>query len=93
MPQREAKALVRYGIGFDNLWAALKVLQYNKLVLKSGAWYKIDDSLGADNFNGMAKLVEHATENPEWRQKIIDAAVKILADDRAKKATGTEPVD
>jgi hypothetical protein len=35
MPQREAKALVRYGIGFDNLWAALKVLEHNKLVVKA----------------------------------------------------------
>lgn len=93
MPQREAKALVRYGIGFDNLWAALKVLEHNKLVVKAGAWVKVDESLGGDNFNGMAKLNEKATSEPAWRQKLIDAAVKILEDDRARKATGVDELD
>jgi protein RecA len=93
MPQREAKALVRYGIGFDNLWAALKVLEHNKLVVKAGAWVKIDEALGGQNFNGMSKLLEHAQSNPTWRQEVIDAAVKILDTDRARKATGVEAVD
>lgn len=93
MPQREAKALVRYGIGFDNLWAARKVLEHNKLITSAGAWIKLDESLGGDSFNGSAKFNEQASNDPVWRQKLIDAAVKILADDRAKKATGVEEVD
>jgi recombination protein RecA len=93
MPQREAKALVRYGIGFDNLWAARKVLEHNKLIISSGAWIKVDESLGGDNFNGVSKLNEKAVNDPVWRQKIINAAVEILDADRAKKATGTEVVD
>jgi recombination protein RecA len=90
MPQREAKALVRYGIGFDNLWAALKVLEHNTLVIKSGAWVKIDETLDGHNFNGMTKLLEHATANPQWRQKLIDKAVSILDADRANSATPDE---
>lgn len=93
MPQREAKALVRYGIGFDNLWAARKVLEYNKLITSSGAWVKVDESLGGDSFNGSAKFNEKASTDPVWRQRIIDAAVKILEADRAKKASGNEAVD
>lgn len=93
MPQREAKALVRYGIGFDNLWAALKVLEHNKLFVKSGAWVKIDEALGGGNFNGMPNLIEHAKSNPEWRQKLIDVAINILNEDRAKKSSGSEVVD
>jgi len=93
MPQREAKALVRYGIGFDNLWAARKVLEHNKLITSAGAWIKIDESLGGDSFNGAAKFNEKAVSDPRWRQKLIDAAVKILEEDRAKKSTGPVEVD
>lgn len=93
IPQREAKALVRYGIGFDNLWAARKVLEHNGLITPSGAWIKIDESLGGESFNGSAKFNEKASSDPVWRQKLIDAAVKILDADRAKKLSGDEPVD
>lgn len=93
VPQREAKALVRYGMGFDNLWAARKVLEHNKLITSAGAWVKIDESLGGDSFNGSAKLYEKASTDPVWRQRLIDAAVKILDADRAKKASGHEAVD
>jgi protein RecA len=93
IPQREAKALVRYGIGFDNLWSAQKVLEFNGLVVKSGAWIKVDEALGGDSFNGSAKFNERAASDAQWRQKLITAAVKILEADRAKKISGTEPVD
>jgi hypothetical protein len=89
MPQREGKALVRYGIGFDNFWAARKILEYNGLVTASGAWIKVDDSLGGASFNGAAKFNERATEDPAWRQLLIDKAVAILAEDRAKKMSGS----
>jgi protein RecA len=93
MPQREAKALVRYGIGFDNLWAAKKVLEHNKLIIAAGAWIKMDDTLGGESFNGAGKFNDKAANDPVWRQKLIDAAVKILEDDRAKKATGVEAIE
>lgn len=92
-PQREAKALVRYGIGFDNLWAARKVLEYNGLITSSGAWIKIDESLGGDSFNGSTKFNERATNDPVWRQKLIDAAVKILEEDRVKKSANEDKVE
>jgi recombination protein RecA len=93
MPQREAKALVRYGIGFDNLWAAQKVLEFNGLITKAGAWVKVDESLGGDSFNGQAKFLDKATSDPAWRQKLIDKAVEILEADRAKSASGEVAVD
>lgn len=93
VPQREAKALVRYGIGFDNLWAARKVLEHNGLITSSGAWIKLDEVLGGDSYNGTAKFNEKASSDPAWRQRLIDAAVKILEEDRVKKASGDEPVD
>jgi recombination protein RecA len=93
IPQREGKALVRYGIGFDNFWAARKILEYNGLVTASGAWIKVDDSLGGASFNGAAKFNEKAAEDPAWRQLLIDRAVVILAADRAKKMSGSDGLD
>jgi recombination protein RecA len=90
IPQREGKALVRYGIGFDNFWAARKILEYNGLIKASGAWIKLDESLGGDNINGGKALVEKATDDVAWRQLLIDKAVDILAQDRAKKMSGSE---
>ncbi len=78
VPMREAKALVRYGEGFDNFWAARRYFENKGLVVKSGAWVKVDESLGGGNFNGMPALQKHAYANPGWRQNIIDLAVKRL---------------
>ncbi len=93
IPQREGKALVRYGIGFDNLWAARKILEFNGLITSSGAWIKLDESLGGDSYNGTAKFNEKAAGDAVWRQRLIDAATKILEQDRAKSASGDEPID
>lgn len=90
IPQREGKALVRYGIGFDNFWSARKILEFNGLIKSAGAWIKLDDSLGGDSINGGKALVEKATNNPQWRQMLIDRAVNILAEDRAKKMSGVD---
>ncbi len=92
IPQREGRALVRYGIGFDNLWAARKILEFNGLIVSSGAWIKIDESLGGANLNGTAQFNEKASNDPTWRQKLIDAAINILEEDRAKNLSD-EPVD
>jgi recombination protein RecA len=78
VPMREAKALVRYGEGFDNFWSARRYFESKGLVVKSGAWVKVDDDLGGGNFNGMAALQKHANANPAWRQNIIDLAMKRL---------------
>jgi protein RecA len=85
IPMREGKALVRYGIGFDNFWSARKILEFNGLIVSSGAWIKIDDALGGGSFNGSSKFYEKAKEDPVWRRQMIDAAVKILDQDRESK--------
>jgi hypothetical protein len=81
VPMREAKALVRYGKGFDNLWSARKILENQKLIISSGAWIKMADSLGGESFNGAAKFYEKAALDPEWRDGIIAAAMQVLAND------------
>jgi recombination protein RecA len=78
IPMREAQALVRYGEGFDNFWVARRYFESKGLITKAGAWVKVDDSLGGGNFNGSAALQSHADANREWRQNIIDLAVKRL---------------
>lgn len=88
IPQREGKALVRYGIGFDNFWAAKKILEYNKFIVSSGAWTKFDESLGGYNLNGGKAVNDKAANDPAWRQLLIDKAVAILAEDRASKMSG-----
>lgn len=88
VPQREGKALVRYGIGFDNLYAARKILEYRGLIKASGAWIKMDDSLGGDSLNGSAQFNDKAKSDPAWRQRLIDKAVDILKTDREKRIMG-----
>jgi len=83
VPMREAKALVRYGEGFDNLWSARKILENKKMIVSSGAWIKLDPTLGGESFNGSAKFYEKAATDTFWRQGLIDAAIKILIEDPA----------
>lgn len=77
VPMREAKALVRYGEGFDNFWAARRYFE-GKGLISGAAWITVDESLGGGKFNGKNQLQKHANENPEWRQNIIDLAVQRL---------------
>lgn len=86
VPMREAKALVRYGEGFDNLWSARKILENKKLIISSGAWIKLDASLGGDSLNGTAQFNAKASTDGAWRQKLIDKAMQILAEDLAPTA-------
>lgn len=81
VPMREAKALVRYGEGFDNLWSARKILENKKLIISSGAWIKTDPSLGGESFNGTGQFNARASNDPVWRDKLIQAAMKILDED------------
>lgn len=81
VPMREAKALVRYGEGFDNLWSARKILENKKLIISSGAWIKMDPTLGGESFNGTPKFNTKASSDPAWRQSLIDAAEQILRED------------
>lgn len=82
VPMRVAKALVRYGQGFDNFWAARKILE-NKGLISGATWITFDDSIGGGKFNGNGKLQEHILANPSWRQGVIDAAIKILEQEPA----------
>jgi recombination protein RecA len=75
VPMREAKALVRYGEGFDNFWAARRYFE-GKGLISGAAWITVDESLGGGKFNGKTQLQKYANENPEWRQNIIDLASK-----------------
>lgn len=81
VPMREAKALVRYGEGFDNLWSARKILENKGLIKSSGAWIKLDSSLGGDSLNGTAQFNSRAANDPVWRQRLIDSASEILKSD------------
>jgi recombination protein RecA len=89
VPQREGRALVRYGIGFDNLWSAKKILEFNGLIKTAGAWIRIDDSLGGDTLNGTKAFAAKAKEDPTWRQMLIDSASAILEKDRLDKSRGS----
>lgn len=86
VPMREAKALVRYGEGFDNLWSARKILENKKLIISSGAWIKTDPTLGGESFNGTAQFNAKAASDAVWRDKLIQAAMKILEDDPSPTA-------
>lgn len=77
VPMREAQALVRYGEGFDNFWAARRYFE-GKGLITGATWITVDDSLGGGKFNGKAQLQKYAYENPQWRQNIIDEAAKRL---------------
>jgi recombination protein RecA len=77
VPMREAKALVRYGEGFDNFWAARRYFE-GKGLISGAAWITVDESLGGGKFNGKGQLQKFANENPDWRQNIIDIASKRL---------------
>lgn len=88
VPQREGTALVRYGIGFDNMYAAKKILEFNGLIKTSGAWIKVDDSLGGYNLNGSKQFQEKVSSDPMWRAELIAKAEEILAKDRLEKVTG-----
>lgn len=81
VPMREAQALVRYGEGFDNFWVARRYFESKGLIVKSGAWIKVDDSLGSGTFNGAAQMQAHADSHSDWRQNIIDLAAKRLETD------------
>lgn len=77
VPMREAQALVRYGEGFDNFWAARRYFE-GKGLISGTTWITVDDSLGGGKFNGKNQLQKHADSNPDWRQNIIDLANKRL---------------
>jgi recombination protein RecA len=77
VPMRVAKALVRYGEGFDNFWAARKILE-NKGLVTGSVWITFDEAIGGGKFQGNAKVLANAKANPGWRQGVIDAAIKIL---------------
>lgn len=90
LPQREGRALVRYGIGFDNLWSAKKILEFNGLIKTAGAWIRIDDSLdGGDTLQGIKAFSAKAKQDPRWRQLLIDKASDILEKDRLSKIGGS----
>jgi len=89
VPMREAKALVRYGEGFDNLWSARKILEYKKLIISSGAWIKLDPSLGGGSYNGSAQFNSQMASDPSLRQRLITAAIDILANDPAPTTVAT----
>lgn len=90
VPMREAKALIRYGEGFDNLWSARKVLENKKLIVNAGAWVKVDETLGGESFNGNAKFNAKASSDPIWRQMLIDKAQEILVNDPSPTAVIAE---
>lgn len=77
VPMREAKALVRYGQGFDDFWAARKILE-NKGLITGSTWVTFDDKIGGGKFNGKGQIQKHAEANPDWRQKVINSAIQIL---------------
>lgn len=81
VPMREAKALVRYGEGFDNFWAAQKILENRRLIVSAGAWITFDEKLGGGKFNGKAQLNAKASSDLAWRQSVIDYAVTALLED------------
>jgi recombination protein RecA len=81
VPMREARALVRYGEGFDNLWSARKILENKKLIVSSGAWIKLDPSLGGESFNGSAQFYSRAATDSAWRWRLISEAEHILKED------------
>ncbi len=88
VPMREAKALVRYGEGFDNFWVARRYFE-SKGLISGAAWITVDDSLGGGKFNGKGQLQKFANENPDWRQNIIDLAAKRLELDGAEDHIAT----
>jgi len=89
IPMREGKALVRYGLGFDNLWSARKILEHNGLIKSSGAWIKLDDTLGGDSLNGTAQFNSKAASDPTWRMQLISEAELLLQRDRESKKVGS----
>lgn len=92
VPMRVAKALVRYGEGFDNFWSARKILE-NKGLISGTTWITFDDSIGGGKFQGNAKLLEHTRKNPGWRQGVINAAVSILQEEPAPAKSVEVPDD
>lgn len=85
-PGRVVELRSRYGKGFDNAWSALVVLEARKLVTRSGAWYTFKQAKtpaltnGGERlqFHGEADVLDHADQNPDWRQQLITEAVTAL---------------
>lgn len=88
-PQRNCVLRVRYGKGFDNFWSAVQVLIGHRLITLSAGSYYFDRTPGLvveglpqvggrPGVRGEDNLLRYADSNSEWRQIIINAAVKVV---------------
>lgn len=95
-PFKEAVVRVRYGKGFDNFWTALQILIANKKIMYSTGYYYFhnasEDGLAPEWMDraatgtqrpfirGEDSVFSAGDEHPEWRQKAIELAEKIVAE-------------
>ena len=58
------KVIVRYGIGFDNIWTVHEVLTASPVITKSGSWCTINHPDGPVKYQGAGQLGPLVNENP-----------------------------
>jgi recombination protein RecA len=86
VPGRVVELRSRYGMGFDNAWSALVVLEARKLITRTGAYYNLAKSKTpllvdtGDKFqiHGEQAVLDYADNNPLWREHLIQTAVEAL---------------
>lgn len=90
-PNRECILRVRYGMGFDNFFTAIQILQGYKKIPSSAGYYYFDklpelshpdmdiSGTGRPNIRSEDSLFAFADSHQLWRSMVIDEARKVLA--------------
>lgn len=80
-PQSVVDLRIRYGRGFSQAYSVLRILQGNKIVKKTGAWYKVPQELAfgrETDFHGENALLSAWEDDPDWLALLVEKAKQVL---------------
>ena len=70
VPLKPARLRLDFQTGtIDDDWSLAKAAEFNELVVKNGSWFTLPDET---KVQGDGQLRDYISNNPEFRQKIID---------------------